>query len=88
MCVFRCVVAKWQKNLGTVDSVLSCWQDVQKKWRTGIGCGCLFMHYVCLLMHCVCLFMHCVCLHMHCVCLLMHCGCLFIHWISKASLSG
>eukprot|EP00955_Chlamydomonas_euryale_P098700 365162-Chlamydomonas_euryale.AAC.24 len=26
-------VAKWQKNLGTVDSVLSTWGDVQKKWQ-------------------------------------------------------
>lgn len=26
-------VARWQKNLGTVDSVLSTWLDVQKKWQ-------------------------------------------------------
>ena len=26
-------VAKCQKNLGTVDSVLACWMDVQKKWQ-------------------------------------------------------
>ncbi|KAF5834390.1 hypothetical protein DUNSADRAFT_8976 [Dunaliella salina] len=31
--MFLDAVAKWQKNLGTVDSVLSCWQDVQKKWQ-------------------------------------------------------
>lgn len=33
--MFLDAVAKWQKNLGTVDSVLSCWQDVQKKWQVG-----------------------------------------------------
>lgn len=31
--MFLDAVAKWQKNLGTVDSVLSTWQDVQKKWQ-------------------------------------------------------
>jgi dynein heavy chain len=31
--MFLDAVAKWQKNLGTVDSVLSCWMDVQKKWQ-------------------------------------------------------
>lgn len=36
--MFLDAVAKWQKNLGTVDSVLSCWQDVQKKWQV---CGCV-----------------------------------------------
>ena len=31
--MFMDAVAKWQKNLGTVDSVLACWGDVQKKWQ-------------------------------------------------------
>eukprot|EP00201_Polytomella_parva_P017476 CAMPEP_0175071536 /NCGR_PEP_ID=MMETSP0052_2-20121109/19298_1 /TAXON_ID=51329 ORGANISM="Polytomella parva, Strain SAG 63-3" /NCGR_SAMPLE_ID=MMETSP0052_2 /ASSEMBLY_ACC=CAM_ASM_000194 /LENGTH=4543 /DNA_ID=CAMNT_0016338719 /DNA_START=12 /DNA_END=13643 /DNA_ORIENTATION=- len=31
--MFLELVAKWQKNLGTVDSVLSTWLDVQKKWQ-------------------------------------------------------
>ena len=31
--MFLEMVAKWQKNLGTVDSVLSTWGDVQKKWQ-------------------------------------------------------
>jgi dynein heavy chain len=31
--MFLDAVAKWQKNLGTVDSVMSTWQDVQKKWQ-------------------------------------------------------
>ncbi len=31
--VFLEAVANWQKKLGTVDSVLSCWNDVQKKWQ-------------------------------------------------------
>lgn len=26
-------VAAWQKKLGTVDSVLNTWMDVQKKWQ-------------------------------------------------------
>lgn len=31
--MFLEAVAKWQKNLGTVDSVLGTWGDVQKKWQ-------------------------------------------------------
>lgn len=31
--MFLELVAKWQKNLGTVDSVLATWGDVQKKWQ-------------------------------------------------------
>ncbi|KAL6747291.1 flagellar outer dynein arm heavy chain beta [Haematococcus lacustris] len=31
--MFLDAVAKWQKNLGTVDSVMGTWQDVQKKWQ-------------------------------------------------------
>ena len=31
--MFLDAVARWQRNLGTVDSVLSCWLDVQKKWQ-------------------------------------------------------
>jgi dynein heavy chain, axonemal len=27
------IVTNWQKKLGTVDVVLSTWQDVQKKWQ-------------------------------------------------------
>lgn len=27
------MVSNWQKKLGTVDVVLSTWQDVQKKWQ-------------------------------------------------------
>ncbi len=26
-------VASWQRKLGTVDSVLTTWQDVQRKWQ-------------------------------------------------------
>jgi dynein heavy chain len=31
--MFLEAVAKWQKNLGTVDAVLNTWGDVQKKWQ-------------------------------------------------------
>eukprot|EP00798_Chlamydomonas_sp_ICE-L_P004667 gene4667-14864_t len=31
--MFLDAVSKWQKNLGTVDSVLGTWQDVQRKWQ-------------------------------------------------------
>ncbi len=31
--MFLDAVAKWQKNLGTVDSVMGTWGDVQKKWQ-------------------------------------------------------
>ncbi|GAX83885.1 hypothetical protein CEUSTIGMA_g11310.t1, partial [Chlamydomonas eustigma] len=31
--MFMEAVGKWQKNLGTVDSVMACWLDVQKKWQ-------------------------------------------------------
>lgn len=27
------IVTNWQKKLGTVDMVLSTWQDVQRKWQ-------------------------------------------------------
>jgi dynein heavy chain len=30
--MFQEAVASWQKKLGTVDSVLATWGDVQKKW--------------------------------------------------------
>lgn len=31
--MFLDAVANWQKKLGMVDSVLSTWNDVQKKWQ-------------------------------------------------------
>jgi dynein heavy chain len=31
--MFQDAVANWQKKLGTVDSVLVTWGDVQKKWQ-------------------------------------------------------
>lgn len=31
--MFQDAVANWQKKLGTVDSVLATWGDVQKKWQ-------------------------------------------------------
>jgi dynein heavy chain len=31
--MFLDAVANWQKKLGTVDSVLATWMDVQKKWQ-------------------------------------------------------
>eukprot|EP00878_Enallax_costatus_P033688 GHUV01037234.1.p1 GENE.GHUV01037234.1~~GHUV01037234.1.p1 ORF type:complete len:195 (+),score=74.79 GHUV01037234.1:625-1209(+) len=31
--MFQDAVANWQKKLGMVDSVLSTWNDVQKKWQ-------------------------------------------------------
>lgn len=31
--MFQDAVANWQKKLGTVDSVMSSWLDVQKKWQ-------------------------------------------------------
>jgi hypothetical protein len=31
--MFQDAVADWQKKLGTVDSVLATWGDVQKKWQ-------------------------------------------------------
>lgn len=31
--MFLDAVANWQKKLGTVDSVLATWNDVQKKWQ-------------------------------------------------------
>jgi dynein heavy chain len=31
--MFLDAVANWQKKLGTVDSVLATWTDVQKKWQ-------------------------------------------------------
>jgi dynein heavy chain len=31
--VFLEAVANWQKKLGTVDSVMGCWNDVQRKWQ-------------------------------------------------------
>lgn len=30
---FKDAVANWQAKLGTVDSVLATWGDVQKKWQ-------------------------------------------------------
>lgn len=31
--MFLDAVANWQRKLGTVDSVLATWSDVQKKWQ-------------------------------------------------------
>lgn len=31
--MFQDAVANWQRKLGTVDSVLATWGDVQKKWQ-------------------------------------------------------
>lgn len=31
--MFKDAVANWQTKLGTVDSVLATWGDVQKKWQ-------------------------------------------------------
>jgi hypothetical protein len=45
--MFLDAVAKWQKNLGTVDSVLSCWQDVQKKWQVGLLSVRFLRRHVC-----------------------------------------
>ena len=30
---FKQMVNDWQTKLGTVESVLTCWGDVQKKWQ-------------------------------------------------------
>ena len=31
--MFQDAVGNWQKKLGTVDSVMATWMDVQKKWQ-------------------------------------------------------